>query len=207
MKKNILTLIIIIGIMISMVACGNSDDKDFLLGTVNGNVYENSFIGIGCELDKNWNFYNEEQILEVNDMTKDMVGEDYKKYFTEKSYYIDMMAVHSNGMDTVNINVQKLELAQSMFSEDDYIDSAANDDLKASLESMGITVTDMSVIEENFMGKKRKAISISGDFSGHKVYERVYAIKKGTRIAAITFAQWDNSDFSNLKDSFYAVSK
>ena len=71
----------IIGIMISMVACGNSDDKDFLLGTVNGNVYENSFIGIGCELDKNWNFYNEEQILEVNDMTKDMVGEDYKKYF------------------------------------------------------------------------------------------------------------------------------
>ena len=35
----------------------------------------------------------------------------------------------------------------------------------------------------------------------------VYAIKKGTRIAAITFAQWDNSDFSNLKDSFYAVSK
>lgn len=136
MKKKILSLIMIIGIMISMVACGNSDDKDFLLGTVNGNVYENSFIGIGCELDKNWNFYNEEQILEVNDMTKDMVGEDYKKYFTEKSYYIDMMAVHSNGMDTVNINVQKLELAQSMFSEDDYIDSAANDDLKASLESM-----------------------------------------------------------------------
>lgn len=67
-----------------------------------------------------------------------------------------MMAVHSNGMDTVNINVQKLELAQSMFSEDDYIDSAANDDLKASLESMGITVTDMSVIEENFMGKSVK---------------------------------------------------
>ena len=48
--------------------------EEFSLGTVNGNVYTNEFIGIEFTADSDWKYKTDEEMAEVNKIAKDFVS-------------------------------------------------------------------------------------------------------------------------------------
>ena len=90
MKKLLATMLCAV-MMISLVACSGSPSEEevrgeqtsneesqdesevesteeFSLGETENLVYENKFIGIGCKLESDWYFYNDEEIMEFKAM-------------------------------------------------------------------------------------------------------------------------------------------
>ena len=74
-----------------------SDDsqtkKEFALGTVSGEQYQNDFIGLSFTLPENWGFYTTEEIMQLNQATADMAGEDYKPVELIKTEPVERMSV------------------------------------------------------------------------------------------------------------------
>ena len=101
--KKLIVIMLCLMMMTSLIACSKSpsegevrgeqttnektqeeseaetSEKEFSLGETDGLVYENKFIGIGCTLEDNWSFYSDEEIMELNNYTADVAGEDYEK--------------------------------------------------------------------------------------------------------------------------------
>ena len=109
----------------------------FSVGTSSGNRYENTFLGIGCTLDENWTFLTDEQIRENNSAAADMMAEEYQELVSEASVVYDMMANHSNEVDTVSLNMEKLTGAALLIGEEQYAQLSL-EGLEGSLTSMGV---------------------------------------------------------------------
>lgn len=185
------------------VVSGESSDS-IELGRITGTVYENDYTKIGCDLGPTWTYYDEDMILQTNNMTKSMVGDDYKKYLENRSYIVDMMATADNQVDTININIQKINPIQNLATVNDMLE-ASKEEVKNAIESMGASNLSVEITSEEFMGEDCDELNITAEMVGHKVYEKLFAIKCKDYIVMITMAQWDNDDFTKTKSCFYRI--
>ena len=58
-------------------------EPTFSIGSASGNTYKNEFIGIQCVLDGNWVFKTDEEMRQINQITSDLVGEEYKNFVVQ----------------------------------------------------------------------------------------------------------------------------
>ncbi len=179
-------------------------DEQVSMGSSQGGKYENKFIGIGCQLDENWTFMTDEEIREQNNITSDILGEEYQQQLENATVIYDMMATHSNEMNTVNVNLEKLSGAANLLSEKSYVESSV-EALKSALESAGMENVQIKAVEMEFAGGKHHGVQIEGEFSGIKCYEALACVKRGGYMACITACTWMENGTQAILDSFYAV--
>ncbi len=110
MKKNIKRLAAVITAVLcvfTLVACGNTteQDKAFVCGTVNGNVYESKFAGLKMTAPEGWTYSSEEEILNMMNIATDEVLSDSKKKELElakqKTIYDCMVTNAENGANVI----------------------------------------------------------------------------------------------------------
>lgn len=178
-------------------------DLSAILGTVNGNTYENSFFGIGCKLDDAWKFKSEEEIKALNHITKDMVGEEYKEIFDDLSFIQNLMASNENQVDSIIMTTERLEDAYSSISEETYAVTALSS-IEGGIESMGLTVLDSKVYTASFLGEEHAMLDISCEANGMKLYQRGILMKKQGYIVCITLTKCDDN-FDEWADCFYTL--
>ena len=188
----------------SLPASQQEEEPSISLGTSSNNVYENSFLGIGCTLDDQWTFASDEEILANNQMTKDMIGEEYKEVLESAAVINDMLATHSNGMNTVNINLEKLPLTGLAITEEQYC-QASSANLESALANMGLEISSVQVSSLEFAGKEHACIKVEGSYSGVKVYETLVAFKQGSYISCITACSWYEDTTLEILSAFYAL--
>lgn len=174
------------------------------MGSSQGGKYENKFIGIGCKLDENWTFMSDEEIRKQNNMTSDLLGEEYQEILENATVIYDMMATHSNETDTVNVNMEKLTGAAKMLTEKSYVEASV-DTLKSALESAGMENVQVKPVELDFAGGKHYGVQIEGEFSGIKCYETLVCVKCGSYMACVTACTWLENGTQAILDCFYGV--
>lgn len=174
------------------------------LGTSSNNVYENAFLGIGCKLSSDWTFATDEEIMENNQLTQDMVGDEYKAVLENAAVISDMFASHSNGMDSVNVNLEKLNLGALAITEEQYCEASV-DALEGALSSMGLNVKSIETSTMTFAGSKHACIIVEGEFEGVSVYETLVTIRQGNYMSCITACTWYDNTISDILDAFYAL--
>ncbi len=179
-------------------------DEQVAMGSSQGGKYENKFLGIGCQLDENWTFMTDEEIREQNQLTSDVLGEEYQQQLENATVIYDMMATHSNGTSTVNVNMEKLSGAANLLSEKAYVEGST-DALKKALEDAGMENVQLKGVELTFAGEKHYGVQIEGEFSGIKCYEALACVKRGGYMACITACTWQEDGTQAILDSFYAV--
>lgn len=224
--KKIIAVLLVLAFAFSLVSCGSDDDirgtvstapggetsaisgddsAELSLGTSANNTYENKFLGIGCKLDSDWTFYTDDEILEMNNIMKDAVGEEYAEAIENAEIIYDMYALTSDSLKTVNVNIQNLGLIYGkVLDEDAYID-AALDSTKGALESMGMENVAMKKTTVTFAGETHGAIAIAGEISGIKLYEKLVCIKVGKYMANITVASYIDDSTDEVLSAFYAL--
>ena len=182
----------------------SEESVELSLGHSNNNVYENFFLGIGCKLDEGWTFLTDEQILEQNKLTTDLVGDQYKEALTNASVLTDMLATGANGMDSFSIQLEKLPLSQLSVTVDQYID-ASMPSITGPLESMGLQDIVVKKESTDFLGSATPCIAISASFQSHSCYELIVPIKRQNYIACIVACTWDSNTTADLISAFYEV--
>ena len=173
-------------------------------GTSTNNTYKNAFAGITCTLGSDWTFMTDEEIKANNERTMSMIGDDYAEAIKNATYFTDMMATHTNGVDTVNVIFEKLTGVNQYLTEDQYAD-ICKDSTKGALESMGMTNVTVTAEKGIFAGEEHNFLAVSGEFNGVPVYERLAVLRCGSYVVSVTACTWYTDTCKNILDSFKAI--
>lgn len=222
--KKLFALLLVLVTLLSFAACGTDDDDirgdqtgspsssatvssdaAFSAGATSGLTYESKFIGIGCKLNDEWTFYSDEQIRELNNATADLAGDEYKELLENATVIYDMFASHSNQVDNINVNLEKvnpLTLAtldleknfEGMFST-----------MEDTLENIGYTNVQCETDTVKIDGKDFACMNIVSEISGLKMYQTSIAIKCNGYLASITISTFGENKVSDILENFYLI--
>lgn len=178
-------------------------EPTFSIGSASGNTYKNEFIGIQCVLDGNWVFKTDEEMRQINQITSDLVDEEYKNFVSNLTVVQDMMAVNTNQMDTINVVLEKLSGANLFLTADQYM-SLSKDATVNALASMGLNIVSAEVTKVQFAGEEHAALVIQADVEGIAVYEVLLAIKCNGYMACVTACTWIENTCMDILNKFEA---
>lgn len=176
----------------------------FQFGEVSANVYENKLIGIGCELSSDWTFYTDEEILALNNLTMDYMDEETAEMVADASIIYDMYAMYSDGMSSININLENVGVASyALYSAKDSLENA-NSVLVETFESMGYENVSSEITTVTIGGEEFDALTTTASISGVDMHQLIFVKKCGGKyfanISITTFAE----DFTQeILDTFY----
>lgn len=189
--KRLLLFILSAIMLISLPACSAltaPPEPEFTLGTVNGNVYENAFIGIGCTLGSEWTFFSDEQIKQQNNVAADLAGEEYKEMMEKATIVYDMFASHSNQINTVVVNLEKVDKLQlATLDYESYFESTVAP-IKQSLGNMGFTNITHNIGSLKIGSTDFTCLNVNSEVNGFTMYQTIIVIKCNGYLASVTFS-------------------
>lgn len=222
MKKTI-SILLILTLVFSLSACGGSApaeaktetaaeaapqeaEKNFKVGTVDGNVYSSETAGIRFTIDDNWVFLDDEGIEEITGIVQYLTDDEAMQETMDKGASIyDMYAMANDGSGrTANITVENLgALYGTLLSEDAYID-LVEEQLAPSFE--GIGATDVSVEKTTFdiAGAQHSGVYAKVEFQGISIHTGMICIKAGRYMYCISCSARSEEEMMGIVSMFSA---
>lgn len=202
--KRVLSILVILSLIFTFTACAEND-REFELGTTKGLIYENKFIGIGCELKSDWYFYTDEQIRELNNFSMNVAGDEFKELAENADVFYDMFASASDNQSNINVNLEKvsnIKLA-TLDIEENY--EAIYPTVETSLRNMGYSNFKHSVGSVTISDKDFPTMFISAKFSTFDMYQALINIKCNGYLASVTITATSEDAVNSLVDCFYLL--
>lgn len=228
MKKWI-TIIMCLMMMFSLIACSDSPseeevrgaqtaneetqeengeesaENEFSLGTTDGLIYENKFIGIGCTLEDSWYFYSDDEIMQLNNYVEDVAGEEYEEIMKDADLVYDMYAISDNQMDNINVNLEKMDkLSLEKLVVEDSLEAGVPI-MKDTFSNMGYSSFEAEIDKISIEGKEFTCLSSIGEIDGVKMYQKLFPIKCNGYLANITITTYGEDLVDELVGRFYFV--
>lgn len=230
MKKLLALLLAIVMVMSFFAACGSRDDeeedrkkepvsdkkeeetegeetpagKDFTLGEVDGQTYENTFIGIGCRLPSGWTYLSEEELKEANQIAEDLVGDALTEAYQKATILYPMMAT-SPSVENCNLNMEKLD--KQILEK---LDIAGNNEkllpmMEAAFENMGASSVLLELGTVKLDGKTFDCINTHVTLSGVEMVQCILSIKCDGYLANLSLTAANEENLEELLDCFYLL--
>lgn len=225
--KKLLVVLLSLFMLFSFVSCGlldnpedirgeqtnnstgaseaTKEEPEFSMGNTEGLTYESKFIGIGCTFDESWTFYDDEKIKELNNVTVDLAGEDFKELMKEATLVYDMFAISSNQIDNVNINLEKINKLTLATMDIKKTMETSYELLEDSLSNMGYTNFAHEISTVEIDGKVFDALTVSSEINGFKIYQKIINIKCNGYLAAIAITASNENTINSILEDFYVL--
>ena len=185
-RATTLLLALVMVFTLAAISPAARAEDNFGTGTIEDNVYWNETMKIGCALDETWYFYSEEEIMEADGMTADMLEGKIAEMIENGGAITDMFAQNLETGATVNVVFDRVSLANSLlYNEKSYIE-ASTATLEEALAQLGIEDVACTIQEAEFMGQTHMILQITGLYSGVPVYEQVAVVKDGRNFIVVT---------------------
>ena len=201
-------ILVLLSLCLVFTACAEpaAVDAADVFGTVEGDTYENTLLGIGCKLE-GWHYNTEEEMAALNNMTKGMVGEEVAKLLDQAAPFQAMMAMEGNGARNVNIQLQNMSANQAMIEAVGLkmVAEASVPQFKATLESAGFTEVDVSAGEVTIDGETLNAIVGSYKIQGIQVFFKQPWIFKDGYLGNITVSSAQTDTTDEILKNFYLM--
>lgn len=178
---------------------------EFSLGQNDGLKYENAFIGIGCTLPEGWNFYSDEEIMELNNYTAEVMGEDYEEMMKNAQIIYDMYADDATGMSNINVNLEKVDNRQLAGIEIADIFAQNLSAYEEMYKSMGVSNVAVELATFEIEGEEFSGITISGDMGGMMLYQKCFSVKCNGYLASVAITTFDTDLTDDILANFYLV--
>ena len=180
----------------------NSDDGEFSTGNRAGNIYKSDFIGISYKLDNGWSFYNDQKINELNNIATDLTGDALKEAIKNATVVYDMCAVDENQLNSVNVNLEKVNVAQLLALNIANNFKAVAPTLVDSFKNMGYTNIEYKVTTVKVDGKDMDALYTTAEINGVKMYQTMFAKKCNGYLANFCITTFGENKNADLIDNF-----
>ena len=185
-RATTLLLALVMVFTLTAISPAAMAEDSFGTGTIQDNVYWNETIKIGCALDETWYFYSEEEILEANGLTADMLEGKIAEMIENGGTLTDMFAQNLETGATVNVVFERVSLANSLlYNEKSYIE-ASTATVEEAFAQLGIEDVTYTIQEAEFMGQTHMMLQITGLYSGVPVYEQVAVVKDGRNFTVVS---------------------
>ena len=185
-RATTLLLALVMVFTLAAISPAARAEDNFGTGTIEDNVYWNETMKIGCALDETWYFYSEEEIMETNGLTADMLEGKIAEMIENGGAITDMFARNLKTGATVNVVFERVSLANSLlYNEKNYIE-ASTATVEEALTQMGIEDVAFTVQEAEFLGETHTILQITGLYSGVPIYEQVAVVKDGRNFIVVT---------------------
>ncbi len=182
-----------------------SHNEGFRFGSTAGGTYTNDYIGIGCKLDSSWTFKSDEEILKLNNLTKDLLDEDIAELLESAQVIYDMMAVHSNGMDNVLINLEKTSVLQAALTDLKAMLEQTVPTVESALTGMGYTNFAWEVGEATIDGKRFAALKNSSEINGVTMYQLTLVFRCNQHLASLCISTYGEDKTNQILNTFYLL--
>lgn len=201
--KKLIAILTVFAVLLCLVGCGGTPTKKFSRGTVNNGVYENSFVGVGISLGDEWKYLTEEEINQINGVTEQYLDFDLEDF----TIFSDMQATNLLTSETVNLNIEKLQSAAVIQSENmETFLSSQMPTLQQTLENMGCTNVSYELAKVKIGDNEYQGANLSGEISGIMLYETIVCIKcDGGYMATISVATVITDTTKDVISKFYTV--
>ena len=224
--KKLLAVLLTLVLVFSLCGClgGNNDDvrgditsgnqseteketekePEFSLGKATNNTYKNDFLGITCTLPSEWVFYNDEQILKLNNIVGDVVDKDVAEQLKNANIIYDMYATYQNEGSSININLEKLNAAQIITLDIKKTLEAQIDSIKSTYQNMGYTDINAAYQKITISGKEFDGLKISAKIQGINFYTTVFTFRKGSYLANVSLGSLQ-TDKTNTFAGYFTI--
>lgn len=225
--KRIAALIMALVMVFALCACSSDDDtkgkvepgtttpvveesaapdKSLELGSVTGGKYENAYFGFGCELDDQWTYASEDQLLSMVQATADFIDdENFKDEMLNADMFYDMMTVYYDGVTSMNVVVQNIGAAYgALLDEETMVDET----IKVMPEQLAAASMDVQSCEHvtvEFAGADHDGILTHSTVNGGDMYQLQTYIKVGKYVAVVTMSSPLEDNLDPMLGFFYAV--
>lgn len=185
-RATTLLLALVMVFTLAAISPAAMAEDSFGTGTVQDNVYWNETMKIGCALDETWYFYSEEEIMEANGTTAEVLEGEIAEMIENGGTLTDMFAQNLETGATVNVVFERMSLANSLlYNEKSYIE-ASTATMEEAFAQLGIEDVAYSIQEAEFMGQTHMILQITGLYSGVPVYEQVAVVKDGRNFTVVS---------------------
>ena len=183
--STLLLALVMVFTLAAITPAARAEDS-FGTGTIQDNVYWNETMKIGCQLDETWYFYSEEEILEADGMTADMLEGKIAEMIENGGTITDMFAQNLETGATLNVVFERVSLANSLlYNEKNYIETSIPT-LEEVFAQMGIEDVACTIQEMAFLGETHCVLMITGQYSGVPIYEQIVVVKDGRNFTVVT---------------------
>ena len=202
-RATTLLLALVMVFTLAAISPAAMAEDSFGTGTIQDNVYWNEIMKIGCALDETWYFYSEEEIMEANGTTAEVLEGEIAEMIENGGTLTDMFAQNLETGATVNVVFERVSLANSLlYNEKSYIE-ASIPTLEEAFAQMGIEDVAFTTQEMEFMGETHCVLLITGMYSGVPIYEQLAVVKDGRNFTVVTVVSVMEGEAEEVLSGFF----
>lgn len=180
----------------------NEDDSAVSFGTVSGNTYENTFIGLSCTLDDSWYILSREEVAALSGITSEIVtDEDLKQLMSDSGAVIDFYAMKDDGLTSVNISITDLGISVGSSSEQAVVE-AMLPTLESTFASMGYSNLELTTETVEFAGSSHPCIVVTAEFNGSQIFQRQVFLLVDHYSVNVTSTTYQEDGTTDVFDAF-----
>jgi len=189
------------------------EENPLSVGRIEGGVYTNSYIGIGCEMDENWSFYSAQELQELPGEVQNVVeGAVLAELMEGYTQIFDLQAENVNDLLAVNVVYTKIGLQERLvyaaLSEEETIDATLeqSDMIIQSYTQAGMEVESMEKVKVTFLGEEHYGIRTVAQTQGIPIYMvQMMNYDLGSYGVTLTATSYMADNTQAILDMFYAV--
>ena len=218
--KKFLCLFLTVMILVSFVGCQNgsnddvrgqisgetlnqnTDEPEFELGKSENNIYNNNFLGLSCTLPKEWIFYTDEQMLEINNIVGEIVDDKVAEQLQKANVFYDMFATVPAEGSSINVTMEKLNILQATALNIKATLEAQIGTLKSTYENMGYTDVNISYQKITVDNKEFDSLKIIAKVQGISFYTTMFAFKKSNYMANVSIGSLQADEIQAILSYF-----
>ena len=202
-RATTLLLALVMVFTLAAISPAARAEDNFGTGTIQDNVYWNETMKIGCALDETWYFYSEEEIMEANGTTAEVLEGEIAEMIENGGTLTDMFAQNLETGATLNVVFERVSLPDSLlYNEKSYIE-AGIPTLEDAFAQMGIEDVAFTTQEMEFMGETHCVLLITGMYSGVPIYEQLAVVKDGRNFTVVTVVSVMEGEAEEVLSSFF----
>ena len=213
--KKLLALLMALCLLVVLGGCQKLQQaadavnaKEFSLGTVNGNSYENDFVGIRCDLPQAWTIYDEAQLAKMIGLISDTFTEgDFEDLVEETGSSIIFYAENTSTLSSINITVADTESYDLAMSDHKKLVDAMVEQMPEMMEQTYSTnITDINVEADtfSFCGEDTYGTYITASVYGAPIFQRQVIAVEGTYNITLTVCSYYEDSTMELLELFTA---
>lgn len=220
--KRIAALLMALAMVFALCACSGDDDvagktepvptptaapeESLDLGSVSGFKYENAYFGFGCELDDQWTFASEDDLLGMVQATADLVGDDnLKDDLLKADMFYDMVATYYDGATSMNVVVQNIGAAYGALLDEEAMVEETVKVMPDQLAAASMDVKSCEHVTVEFAGADHDGILTHSTINGVDIYQLQAFVKVGKYVAVVTMSSQLEDNVDAMLGFFYAV--
>lgn len=214
--KRILSLIMVCVLALSLAGCGcGKDATPYSMGTITGNKYENTLLGMGVNFTEEWTLTSQGDIALLNGLDSSLNKESLEAELAKIDSATVFVADHYESGNSFNINMQKLSSLENILvgigaKDEDYIDEVVKELVDTMPEAMaeeGMTISDIHATEVSVGGTMIDAIDMDCRYDDYNLdyYMRQILLVKDGYMAAVTITAFEKEDLEEITSYIYMI--